>query len=81
MISYRPFWDRLDHLGISQYTLIHSYSVSSGSLNALRNNNYVHANTIEYLCNILHCGLSDLVEFIEVADDDVSQTLSGTGKT
>ena len=35
----------------------------------------------EYLCDILHCGLSDLVEFIEVADDDVSQTLSGIGKT
>ena len=78
MISYRPFWNQLDRLGISQYVLIHSYSVSPGLLDALRKNNYVHASTIEYLCNVLHCLPSDLVEFYEEADDAVSQTLSGT---
>ena len=80
MISYRPLWDQLERCGISQYDLIRSHLISSGSLNALRKNQYVRTTTINSLCSILHCEPFELVEFYEVADDEVSQALSGTGK-
>ncbi len=80
MVSYRRLWDQLDRCGISQYDLIRSHLISSGSLNALRKNQYVRTNTIDSLCSILHCEPFDLVEFYEEADDEVSQTLSGAGK-
>lgn len=64
MISYDRFWTTLEKKGISQYSLIKDYKVSSSQINRLRNNQHVSTNTLENLCNILHCKVQDVIEII-----------------
>ena len=47
---------------ITQYQLIQKYSVSTGTLDALRKNRSVTLNTIQDLCTILQCPVEDVVE-------------------
>ncbi len=67
VISYAPFWDTLKKSGISQYQLIHTYKISSATLNSIRKNRNLTLNTIEKLCQILDCTISDMVEFTKAA--------------
>jgi len=63
MISYDRFWQTLKEKNISQYQLIHSYGVSAGQLSRMRKNNYVSTHTIDMLCSILDCEVSDIMTF------------------
>lgn len=64
MISFEPLWDTLKQKGISQYALIKYYGVSTGTLDALRKNRSITLNTLNDLCNILQCKVSDVIKFI-----------------
>lgn len=61
MISFEPLWNTMKKKGISQYSLIYRYRVSTGTLDALRKNRSVTLNTIQDLCNILDCNMEDIV--------------------
>lgn len=64
MISFAPLWKTLDKKKISQYQLINTYGVSTGTLDALRKNKSVTLNTIQDLCRILNCTIDDVVEIL-----------------
>ena len=64
LISFAPLWKTLEQKGISQYQLIHTYNISTGTLDALRKNNSVTLNTIQDLCSILQCPIEAVVEII-----------------
>lgn len=64
MISYAPLWRTLKKKGISQYRLIQEYEVSTGTLDALRKNKSVTMNTLNDLCLILECTISEAVEIL-----------------
>ncbi len=64
MISFAPLWKTLDKKNISQYQLINTYGVSTGTLDALRKNKSVTLNTIQDLCRILNCTIDDVVEIL-----------------
>ena len=65
MISYAPLWKTLEEKGISQYELIHTHHVSTGTLDALRKNKSTTLATIHDLCEIIDCDITDVVEFIK----------------
>ncbi|MCI8556411.1 MAG: helix-turn-helix transcriptional regulator [Lachnospiraceae bacterium] len=64
MFNYDPLWKTLEAKEISQYQLIKDYNFSTGTLDALRKNRSITINTIERLCQILHCTPNDIVEII-----------------
>ena len=64
MIVFDKLWKTLNKRGISQYKLIKDYGVSSGQLDRLRKNANVNTYTLNQLCEILKCELSDVAEFI-----------------
>lgn len=64
MITFEPFWDTLKRKGISQYALIKQYGISTGTLDALRKNRSITLNTLNDLCNLLQCEVSDVIRFI-----------------
>ena len=64
MITFEPLWDTLKRKGVSQYALIKQYGVSTGTMDALRKNRSVTLNTLNDLCNILQCEVSDVIRFI-----------------
>ena len=69
MISFAPLWKTLDKKNISQYQLINTYGVSTGTLDALRKNKSVTLSTIQDLCRILNCTIDDVVEILPDAEN------------
>lgn len=63
MIVYDKLWATLKEKGFSQYKLIKEYGISSGQLDRLRKNGNVNTYTLNQLCEILNCELSDIAEF------------------
>ena len=64
MIVYNNLWETLKKKKISQYKLIKTYHISTGQLDRLRKNENVSTYTLNQLCEILDCELSDIAEYI-----------------
>lgn len=64
MIVFDPLWKTLEQKHISQYALIKDYGVSTGTLDSLRKNKSITLNTLNDLCTILQCEVSDIIQFI-----------------
>lgn len=63
MISFDPLWKTMKDKGISQYKLIKEYKISTGQLDRLRKNENVNTYTLNLLCEILDCDLSDIATY------------------
>ena len=64
MIVFDPLWETMKRKNISQYMLIKTYGVSTGTLDALRKNRSITLNTLNDLCAILECDVSDIIRYI-----------------
>lgn len=64
MIVYDKLWQTMKTKGISQYALIHKYGISTGQLDRLRKNSNTSSYTLNRLCEILDCSLSDIAEYV-----------------
>ena len=62
MIVYDKLWDILKQKNMSQYRLIKDYHFSTGQLDRLRKNDNISTYTLNRLCEILACDLSDIAE-------------------
>lgn len=69
MIEYTPFWETLKKSGETTYTLITKHHVSSATIDKLRKNKPVTTTTLNDLCRILHCTLSDIAVYVPSDDD------------
>lgn len=63
MIVFDNLWLTMKKRGISQYRLIKEYGFSTGQLDRLRKNENVSSYTLNCLCRILECSLSDIAEY------------------
>lgn len=72
MIQFDRLWTTMKKKGVSQYRLIREYKFSTGQLDRLRKNGNVSTYTLNQLCRILNCDLSEIAEYI--ADEDSSKT-------
>lgn len=62
MYDYSPLWKTLEKKGITQYQLIKEYRLSTGTLDALRQNRSVTVKTLESLCLMLDCTPNDILK-------------------
>lgn len=62
MIIYDKLWKTMKEKGVSQYCLIKDHQVSTGQLDRLRKNMSVSTHTLDTLCDILNCDVSDIIE-------------------
>ncbi len=69
MICYNPFWDTLKESKETTYTLITKHHISSATIDKLRKNKPLNTTTINDLCIILKCNISDIAEYIPNEDD------------
>ncbi len=63
MITFEPLWETMKKKNISQYSLIKDYGVSTGTLDALRQNRSITLNTLNDIYNILKCNVEDVIRF------------------
>lgn len=64
VIVYDKLWATMRARGVSQYKLIKDHRISTGQLDRLRKNDNVSTFTLNQLCEILHCRLEDIAEYI-----------------
>ena len=64
MIKYDKIWETAEKRGITKSKLTKKYNVSKAQLYRLRYNQPVSTNTLDRLCNILECDISDIMEHI-----------------
>lgn len=62
MFTYRKFWEKCEEQGISKTKLIRHYKVGHDTIERLKTDRSVSMQTIQRLCNILNCELSDIAE-------------------
>ena len=64
MISYAPLWRTMKAQGATTYTLQVRGEISSSTVRRLKAGESVSTNTLNALCRILECELSEIVEYI-----------------
>lgn len=65
MIVYDPLWETLKNKGLSTYTLRAKFGISGSTVQRLKRNMSVSTNTLDDLCKLIGCKLSDVAEFVE----------------
>lgn len=61
MISYTPLWETMAKKNVTTYTLQVKGNISSSTIRRLKAGESVSTNTLEALCKILDCELSEIV--------------------
>ena len=63
MITFSPLWQTLKARGITQYDLLNKYGMSRGMLDNLKHGRSITLNTLNDLCNMLDCNITDIIEY------------------
>lgn len=71
MIDYSPFWETLEQSTENWYTLTNKHHLSHSTLHRLKHNKDVSTKTLNDLCRILHCNVSDIIQYIPSAEDQL----------
>ncbi len=64
MISYAPLWKTMEEKGATSYTLINKGEIASATYKRLKDGESVSTNTLDALCKILNCTLSDIAKYV-----------------
>lgn len=63
MITFDPLWETLKEKHITQYDLITTYQMSRGTLDNLKHNRSITLNTLNDLCNMFECDITDIIVY------------------
>ena len=64
MISYAPLWKTMKERSATTYTLEVKGNISSSTIRRLKAGESVSTNTLDALCKILQCDITDVIEFV-----------------
>lgn len=78
MISYAPFWKTMEEKGVTQYKLIYHYQISANTLQRIKKSQSINTNTLNLLCLILDCNVSDIIEFEKTEEEQEYLTQKDT---
>jgi len=65
IVDYSPFWNLIKKRGISQYELLKLDGMNTKLLWKLRKNENLNILTIEQICKMLDCEITEVVRFTD----------------
>ena len=68
MISYKPFYETLYKKDMTEYALIFKHGIPANTLHRMKHNEAITTKTIDTLCTILDCSVSDIIEYVKPND-------------
>ena len=68
MISYRPFYETLRRKNVTEYVLITKHHVPANTLHRMKHNGAITTKTLNTLCDILDCSVSDILECVKAEE-------------
>ena len=69
MIKFDKLWETMQKKGISSYVLIEKFDIDTRTIRRLKSNKNTTTNTLNKLCAILACTLSEIAEYIPDSND------------
>lgn len=69
MISYKPFWKTLNERDMSTYDMIYRHGLSANTIHRMKNGKDITTKTLNELCFILKCSVSEIIEYRETDED------------
>ncbi len=79
MISYEPLWRTMEEKGMTTYTLRQHKGFGGGTVQRLRKNQSISTNTLDDLCRILDCDLSQVAVFVK-EENHSEEKMNSTGE-
>lgn len=70
MISYNPFWNTIKERKITTYQLIYKHGILPDTIQRLRRGKAITTQTLNTLCVVIGCSVSDILEFIPEEESD-----------
>ena len=64
MIRYRPLWETMAKQKVTTYTLRVKHGMSHATVQRLQRDMPVSTHTLNKLCEILHCSLDAVAEYV-----------------
>ena len=71
MISYKPLFRTMEERGITSYRLM-KLGFPRSTYYAMKHGDNISSHTVNQLCKILKCNVSDIMEYID--EDDPTET-------
>ena len=71
MIKFDKLWETMKNKGISTYTLREKYDFDSKTISRMKTNKSTTTHTLNRLCGILNCELSDIAEYVPDMPDSI----------
>lgn len=68
MISYKPFYETLYKKDMTEYALIFKHGIPANTLHRMKHNEAITTKTIDTLCTILDCSVSDIIGYVKPDD-------------
>ena len=68
MITYDNLWKKMKKKGISTYYLITYEKISRAQIQRLKKNQSITTYTLNRLCNILDCDITDILTYTKDED-------------
>ncbi len=65
MIVYDKLWITMKNKGVTTYTLREKCGIDANTIRRLRANDNIETKTLNKLCTILDCELSDIAHFVK----------------
>lgn len=63
MITYEPFYETMERKGITEYNLIFKNGISPGTIQRMRHGKNITLKTLDTLCFVMDCNISDIIEY------------------
>ena len=64
MIRFDKLWETMKKKGITTYQLREQCGIDSKTIRRLKSNDNIETKTLNKLCTVLKCELSDIAEYI-----------------
>ena len=64
MMTFEPLWKTMKKKKVTGYALINKHGISRSLWYKLRHDKNINLDTIDHLCDILNCNVSDIVKHI-----------------
>lgn len=65
VIKFDRLWDTMRRKGVSTYLLREKCGIDNKTIRRLRANENIETKTLNKLCTVLDCELSDIAEFVK----------------
>lgn len=63
-VTYRKLWKLLEEKGMKKIELQRKAGISGNILARMGRDEYISMESVEKVCRILHCGVDDMLDFI-----------------